>query len=201
MTASSAATGQRRAARRRHLRRQERRHRQDGQRHRHHDQRRRTRATTRSTRPRPRPRTSRPSDLTVTASPPANKVVRRHGTRDARRQRCTRGVVGGDVLTFGGTAAEPSPTRTSATARRSPSRASRLSGADAGNYTLNTTADHDRRHHAPSADRLGVTGVNKVYDGTTRHRHARSTDGCRRRRDASPGGASFATRTSAPARP
>ena len=42
-----------------------------------------------------------------------------------------------------------------------------LSGADAGNYTVNATATRPGGHHGQAAD-LGTTAAsNKVYDGNT----------------------------------
>ena len=71
-----------------------------------------------------------------------------------------------------------------------------LSGADAGNYTLNSTATTTADITARDRDRRSVTADNKVYDGTTAatrhplaHRRRR-----RRRREPDSGTATFANK-------
>src|SRR5262249_48364183 len=98
---------------------------------------------------------------TVTAS---NKVY--DGTTTATiASRSLAGVVAGDTVSYvGGTAT--SATRNVGTGKTVTATGLSLSGADAGNYTVNSSATTTANITARTLT-VSATGVNRVYDATT----------------------------------
>ena len=132
-------------------------------RQRHRDQRAPTRATTPSAPPPPPPPNITPAALTVSATR-RQQGLRRHHRRHRRPSPTTASPA----------TSSPTPTaratfadKNVGTGKTVASAASRISGADAGNYTLANTTATTTANITAAPLTVSATGVNKVYDGTT----------------------------------